>query len=56
MVGRCESCGRDDEQLVAVRRVYVMQGDADGSEIVEIVEDPESWCEVCMVHYPHQLV
>jgi hypothetical protein len=53
---RCESCGRDDEVVVAVRRVYLTLADWDREEHVEIVAEPELWCAVCREHYPHQLI
>lgn len=56
MVGRCDSCGRDDEQVTAVRRAYVTPAAWDREERVEIVEEAEAWCGVCREHYPHQLV
>jgi hypothetical protein len=52
--GTCESCGRDDEQLTRVRRVYVTPEAWDSEEKIEVVDDPESWCFVCLTHYPHQ--
>jgi hypothetical protein len=55
VVGTCESCGRDNEQTVAVRRVYLTPASWDHEEHVEVVAVPEAWCEVCREHYPHQL-
>lgn len=53
-VGTCESCGRQDEELYRVKRVYVTPGAWDQEERVEVVDDPEVWCFVCLTHYPHQ--
>lgn len=56
VIERCDSCGRDDEVVVAVRRVYLTLADWDREEKVEVVAEPEQWCLVCREHYPHQLV
>jgi hypothetical protein len=56
VIERCDSCGRDDEVVVEVRRVYLTLADWDHEEKVEIVPEPERWCQVCREHYPHQLV
>jgi hypothetical protein len=53
-VGTCESCGREDEELYRVRRVYVTPEAWDQEEKVEVVPEPEVWCYVCLTHYPHQ--
>jgi hypothetical protein len=52
--GRCESCGRDDEPVIAVRRVYLTPADWDRPERVDVVPEVERWCPVCLEHYPHQ--
>jgi len=48
----CESCGRGDEQLSEVRRVYLLKTD-DGSEQVSPLDDLEHWCAACCATYPH---
>jgi hypothetical protein len=48
----CGSCGRDDEELDPVRRVYVTIAD-DGSEEVTEVEGEEWWCASCRATFPH---
>ena len=50
----CENCGISDDELVLVRRIYVVPAswDTPGSETV--VEEPESWCISCLSQYPHQ--
>jgi len=53
-VGTCESCGRDGEELTRVKRVYVTPAAWDAEEKVEVVDEPEAWCSVCVTHYPHQ--
>jgi hypothetical protein len=54
--GRCDSCGRDDEVVAALHRVYLTPADWDREEKVEILTEVERWCEVCRGHYPHQLL
>jgi hypothetical protein len=53
MTGRCESCGRDDEELTQVRRLYLTPESWDTPEKVER-GDLEVWCFVCRTHYPHE--
>jgi len=55
-IGRCESCGRDGEELEPVHRVYVTpeSWDTEGKE--EVVDEVERWCFVCRTHYPHEAV
>jgi hypothetical protein len=52
----CENCAHEDDELVLVRRVYVVPAtwDAEGSETV--VAEPELWCVSCRSQYPHDLV
>jgi hypothetical protein len=52
----CENCGFPDEELVLVRRVYVVPEtwDAAGSETA--VAEPELWCVSCCSQYPHDVV
>jgi len=51
--GRCDSCGRDDEEVVAVHRVYVTPESWDTEGKTEVVDEVERWCFVCRTHYPH---
>jgi hypothetical protein len=53
LVPTCENCTRDDEDLLAVHRVYVVPEtwDTEGSETV--VEETERWCVSCRSQYPH---
>jgi hypothetical protein len=55
--GHCDSCGRDDEDdVIAVHRVYVTPESWDTQERIEVVDEIEHWCFVCRSHYPHQVV
>ena len=55
VTGVCESCGRDDEVVVLVRRVYLTPESWDTPERVEVAGE-ERWCFVCRTHYPHEVV
>lgn len=51
----CQSCGREDEALVSVHRIYVILA-ADGQpEHHQRVDEPERWCFPCRTHYPHEV-
>lgn len=52
--GVCDSCGRDDEPVVVVRRLYVTPESWDTPGKVE-EGDVERWCYVCRTHYPHRV-
>jgi hypothetical protein len=57
MVSRhCSSCGREDEETVAVQRVYVTPETWDTEGKVEVMDEVEHWCFACRTHYPHQEV
>jgi thymidine kinase len=56
VISVCHSCGRDDQVVVLVRRVYLTLPDWDREERVEVVDEVEQWCAVCREHYPHQLI
>jgi hypothetical protein len=52
----CQSCGRDDEPLTHVRRIYVTPASWDAEGSSKPAEHTELWCDVCMVHYPHEVI
>jgi hypothetical protein len=54
--GRCESCGREDEQVRAVRRVYLTPGSWDTEARTEVAPEVERWCGACLANYPHELL
>ena len=56
MAATCDSCGRDEAELVAVHRVYVVPEawDTPGSE--KTLAEVEHWCFACRTHYPHEEV
>ena len=55
MTGTCESCGRDEDDLLLVRRLYVTPEAWDTPGKVEPGGE-EQWCFVCRTHYPHALL
>ncbi len=54
MAETCDSCGRDQESLEVVNRVYVTPESWDSPRKVQVVDSTEKWCFVCRSHYPHQ--
>ena len=50
----CESCGREDRDIVPVRRVYVTPESWDTEGKAEVQPDVERWCFSCRTHYPHE--
>jgi hypothetical protein len=54
VIGSCDSCGRDDEPLTEVRRLYITPESWDTEGRVDAAPDTERWCVVCQSHYPHQ--
>ena len=52
----CENCGVPDDELVLVRRIYVVPPtwDSPGSETV--LAETEMWCVSCCSQYPCELV
>lgn len=50
----CDNCAREEPELLAVHRVYVVPEtwDTEGSETV--VAETEHWCVSCCTQYPHR--
>jgi len=53
--GTCESCGRDDEDVVEVVRLYVVPEAWDTEPSVTEGQGTEWWCFPCRTHYPHRV-
>jgi len=51
----CENCGFPDEELVLVRRVYVVPESWDQEARATVVPEPELWCVSCVSQYPCEL-
>jgi hypothetical protein len=43
----CGNCGRDDDDLAAVQRVYLLPEPS-------VLDDVEWWCLSCRTQYPHE--
>lgn len=54
MITMCESCGRDEEVVSPVRRVYLSFGNDGEQQEPETAVETEAWCLVCREHYPHE--
>lgn len=52
----CESCAREDDDLVVVRRMYVVPETWDTPGSSTTVEATELWCFSCRSLYPHEVV
>jgi hypothetical protein len=50
----CENCARDDDDLVAVHRVYVIPEAWDTPGSTQKVDEIELWCFSCRSQYPHE--
>jgi hypothetical protein len=52
----CENCGIPDEELVLVRRVYVVPPSWDTPGSQTVIAEPELWCISCISQYPCEIV
>ena len=52
----CENCGIADDELVLVRRVYVVPPAWDSPGSQTVVAEPELWCISCISQYPCEIV
>lgn len=52
----CDSCGREDDDLASVRRVYVTPDSWDTPGSSRTMPGPELWCFPCRTMYPHEVV
>jgi hypothetical protein len=50
----CENCAREDDDLVAVHRVYLTPESWDAPASSQTVPDVEVWCFSCRSQYPHE--
>jgi hypothetical protein len=48
----CENCGFADDELVLVRRVYVVPETWEHPPSQTVVPDAELWCVSCVSQYP----
>jgi hypothetical protein len=52
----CENCAREDDELIAVHRVYVVPESWDTPASSTTVEEVELWCFSCRSMYPHEVI
>ena len=52
----CENCGIPDDELVLVRRVYVVPPSWDTPGSQSVIAEPELWCVSCLSQYPCEIV
>jgi hypothetical protein len=50
----CENCAREDDDLLAVYRVYVVPEAWDTPGSSQTLDQVELWCFSCRSQYPHQ--
>ncbi len=51
----CDNCAREDDDLVAVHRLYVVPEAWDTPGSVTRLAEPEVWCFSCRSQYPHEV-
>jgi hypothetical protein len=52
----CENCAREDDDLAAVHRVYVVPEAWDTPGSSTTMPETEVWCFPCRSMYPHEVV
>ena len=55
-VPMCDSCGSEGDPLRPVRRQYLTPESWDTEASARPADDTEQWCEVCRLHYPHEML
>ncbi len=52
----CENCAAPDDELLLVRRVYLVPPSWDSPGSRSVIAEPELWCVSCVSQYPCELV
>jgi hypothetical protein len=52
----CDNCAIPDDDLVLVRRVYLVPPSWDTPGSRTVIAEPELWCMSCLSQYPCELV
>ena len=52
----CDNCATPDDDLVLVRRVYLVPPSWDTPGSRSVIAEPELWCVSCLSQYPCELV
>jgi len=55
MLRVCENCAREDDDLVTVRRVYVVPESWDTPGSSTTMSEVELWCFSCRSMYPYEV-
>jgi hypothetical protein len=50
----CGNCGREDDELIVVHRLYVVPESWDTPGSTTRVDEAEEWCFSCRSQYPHE--
>ncbi len=53
---RCDSCGSEEAELTAVRRMYVTPETWETVAKEVVLPEIERWCMACSLSYPHERV
>ena len=53
-LGTCENCGREDSEIAAVHRMYVVPETWDQAGSSTTLDEVEQWCFSCRTQYPHE--
>ena len=53
--GVCENCAREDDELIAVRRIYLTPESWDTAGASRRMDEVELWCFSCRSMYPHEV-
>ena len=56
MSDRCDSCGDDGPDLATVQRIYVVFDEHHQPTDHRLADEFETWCAICRVTYPHQVI
>lgn len=55
MPSLCDSCAREDDDVIFVRRVYVTPESWDTEGSAKTAPEVEQWCFSCRSVYPHEV-
>jgi hypothetical protein len=50
----CENCGGEDDEMMLVRRTYVVPESWETPGSSQTLEEAELWCFSCRSQYPHE--
>lgn len=53
-LGTCENCAREDSEVAAVKRMYIVPESWDAPGSSTTLDEVEHWCFSCRTQYPHE--